>query len=246
MAVAVPTSQGAHNVRSRYEPMTSGHAEALVPMIESVMAEAGLVPEDLDRLAFTSGPGTFTGTRICVATARALALARDVELVAVSSLWAIATYAITRIPDCGHDSDAVLIARDARRDEYYAEVVDTDGRSLTGPRLLSADQAAYLCPGYRLFVIGSGADAVMAAAKAVGREVADGRNDQLKPDHLEPDAHFFIGWAASAEPLQSPPVPHYLRAADAKPSSKPAVRRQTGERGAAADHGVTNLSKDAT
>ena len=58
-----------------FEAMQKGHAERLLPMIEMVMCEAGLEFKSLDRIAVTYGPGTFTGTRICVSAARALALA---------------------------------------------------------------------------------------------------------------------------------------------------------------------------
>ena len=56
-----------------FEAMQKGHAERLLPMVETVMSEAGLAFGALDRIAVTCGPGTFTGTRICVSAARALA-----------------------------------------------------------------------------------------------------------------------------------------------------------------------------
>ena len=69
-----------------FEPMQKGHAERLLPMVEAVMAEAGLAFGALDRIAVSRGPGTFTGTRICVSAARALALATKAEIVSLSSL----------------------------------------------------------------------------------------------------------------------------------------------------------------
>jgi tRNA threonylcarbamoyladenosine biosynthesis protein TsaB len=55
------------------ERFETGHAERLIPMVEEVMSRAGLTFSHIDRLAVTVGPGTFTGTRIGVAAARALA-----------------------------------------------------------------------------------------------------------------------------------------------------------------------------
>ncbi|MBZ0141385.1 MAG: tRNA (adenosine(37)-N6)-threonylcarbamoyltransferase complex dimerization subunit type 1 TsaB, partial [Pseudorhodoplanes sp.] len=56
-------------------PMTRGHAEALMPVIETVMRDSGLAFSDLDRIAVTTGPGSFTGLRVGIAAARGIALA---------------------------------------------------------------------------------------------------------------------------------------------------------------------------
>ncbi len=69
----------------RFERLERGHAEAIVPMIQQVMAEAGAEYGELDRIAVTVGPGTFTGVRIGVATARGLALATGAPLLGVTS-----------------------------------------------------------------------------------------------------------------------------------------------------------------
>ena len=60
--------------------MTRGHAEALMPMVADVMAESGLDFAELDRIAATVGPGSFTGVRIAIAAARALALVTRAKL----------------------------------------------------------------------------------------------------------------------------------------------------------------------
>lgn len=211
----------------RSEPMQTGHAEALMPMIEQVMDEAELRFEDVDRLAVTTGPGTFTGTRITVAAARALALALAVPVVGFSSLWAIGVAAGRRLPDFGGPSDAVLVARDARRDEVYVEVTAADGSSLTGPCLVSPSAAARLCADRRLFIVGSGAEPVAAAARSLGRDAICGFEDLFCNDRLQPDAAILAEFAASAEPLDASPRPLYLRAADAKPQSAGVLPRAT-------------------
>jgi len=73
-----------------FEPRSRGHAEALLPMIEAVLAEAGLRLDALDRLAVTVGPGSFAGTRVGLAAARGLALATGLPLVGVTTLEAVA------------------------------------------------------------------------------------------------------------------------------------------------------------
>src|SRR6266404_2143129 len=72
------------------ERIGRGRAERLMPMIESALAEAGADFADLDRVAVTTGPGSFTGVRVGIAAARGLALALDIPAVGVRSLDALA------------------------------------------------------------------------------------------------------------------------------------------------------------
>ena len=74
----------------RAEVMARGHAEALFPMIEAVLSEAGAHPGDLTRIAVCTGPGSFTGVRAGVAAARGLALGLGIPAVGVSRLAALA------------------------------------------------------------------------------------------------------------------------------------------------------------
>ena len=67
-------------------PMTRGHAEALMPLLKRVMDAAGLTFSDIDRVAVTTGPGSFTGLRVGIAAARGIALAADKPAVGVSTL----------------------------------------------------------------------------------------------------------------------------------------------------------------
>jgi tRNA threonylcarbamoyladenosine biosynthesis protein TsaB len=77
-------------VIQREEPMQKGQAERLVPMLEQVLAEGGILWADLRRIAVGVGPGNFTGVRISVATARGLALALGIPAVGVTRLEALA------------------------------------------------------------------------------------------------------------------------------------------------------------
>jgi len=89
------------------------HAELILPMIESLLAEAGLVRAQLDGIAVGRGPGAFTGVRLAIAVAQGLALALEVPIVPVSSLAVLAQDA----PDAGASILAVI---DARMGEVYA------------------------------------------------------------------------------------------------------------------------------
>src|SRR5262249_44399584 len=90
VAVRWRGDDGAWLLREAQEVRARGHAERLMPMICERMAEAGLSFGELDRIAVTIGPGGFTGVRVGVAAARALALATGVPTVAASSLAVMA------------------------------------------------------------------------------------------------------------------------------------------------------------
>ncbi|HUO82066.1 MAG TPA: tRNA (adenosine(37)-N6)-threonylcarbamoyltransferase complex dimerization subunit type 1 TsaB [Gammaproteobacteria bacterium] len=90
------------------------HARLILPMIESLLDEAGMALVALDALAFGRGPGSFTGLRIAAGIVQGLALGADLPVVAVSDLAALAQGAMRR-----HGWPAVLAALDARMGEVY-------------------------------------------------------------------------------------------------------------------------------
>ncbi len=105
------------------------HAARLLVLAERAMAEAGVAWDDVDRIAVGVGPGGFTGLRIGIATARAIAQARGLSLVPVGSLAALAAGAE---PAAG----PVAAVLDARRGEVFAGVWAA-GRELIGPAALA-------------------------------------------------------------------------------------------------------------
>lgn len=98
--------------------MERGQAEALVPMLSAVLAEAGVAWADLDRLSVTVGPGSFTGLRVGLATARAASLASGVPIVGVTTLEAFAHGVGADVRARGGTIVAVV---DARRDDVYVQ-----------------------------------------------------------------------------------------------------------------------------
>lgn len=205
-AIGVRGSDLQWEVTGDREAMRQGHAEALLPMVERVVVRAGLALSDIDRIAVTHGPGTFTGVRTGLAAARALALACNVPAIGVSSLWAIGAAA----------GGNVLVAADAGRGRLFIQAIGTEGTALTAPALATLDEAAALALARGLPVTGSGA-AVLAAA---GFEIRALAGD---PD---PDARTLIAFAAPCEPPAHPPRPLYLREPDAKPQVGAAIARQ--------------------
>jgi tRNA threonylcarbamoyladenosine biosynthesis protein TsaB len=108
------------------------HAARLLPLLEGALAEGGAGWDDVERIAVGVGPGGFTGLRIGIATARALAQARDLPLVPVSSLAALAA---------GAGPGAVAAVLDARRGEVFAAAWDGE-RELLAPAALAPDALA--------------------------------------------------------------------------------------------------------
>jgi tRNA threonylcarbamoyl adenosine modification protein YeaZ len=95
------------------------HTTRLLPLVEELLGRAGMSFDDLDRVAVGIGPGTFTGLRIGIATARALAQARALPLVGVSTLHSLAYGAEVALAD-GHAIETVVPTLDARRGEVFA------------------------------------------------------------------------------------------------------------------------------
>ena len=124
--LAIDTSLGACSVAvvndervlgHAFEVMARGHAEALAPMVEATMKRGGREFANLERLAVTTGPGTFTGQRVGLAFMRAMRIALGIPLVGVTTLSAMAEQAMA---ETGAGIGVGL--HDARRDEVYLEI----------------------------------------------------------------------------------------------------------------------------
>lgn len=118
-------ADGRHDVIARRLHAPRQQTELLLPMIDEVLTEAGIRLDDLDALAYSCGPGAFTGVRIAAAVAQGLALGADLPVVAVSSLQALAQGAY-RV----HGAQAVLASFDARMQEIYAGAYLLDANGL--------------------------------------------------------------------------------------------------------------------
>ena len=193
-----------------------GHATRLLPMVADVLARAGGRWEAVERIAVGTGPGTFTGLRIGVATARALARAREIPLVGVSSLEALAAAAV------GEAGGRVVVAViDARRGEAFAAawrggepVLDA---AALGPGEL-AEQVGKLAAasGAAPLAVGDGALRFTQQLELAGAEIppADSRLHRISAiNHCR---------LAADRPAISPAEvkPAYLRAPDAKIPSR--------------------------
>jgi tRNA threonylcarbamoyl adenosine modification protein YeaZ len=163
------------------------HAELLTPTVRSVLADAGVSMADLEAVVAGLGPGPYTGLRVGVVTAAALADARGIPVVGVCSLDAVGAGART-------------VVTDARRKEVYWARYDADGARVAGP---AVDRPADLSP--TMPVVGDAAFAERLGVEVAAAEVTTaGLLRAAAPQLVDP---------SSAGAL----VPLYLRRPDAVP-----------------------------
>jgi tRNA threonylcarbamoyladenosine biosynthesis protein TsaB len=215
-AALLRASGGSQELFARSERMARGHAEALMPMVASLLAEADTAASALDLIAATLGPGSFTGVRIAIAAARGLALATSAKLWGTDSLTVMAHTA--RAAGLDTSGAPFAVAVDARRSMLYFALFDAEGQRLEGPALVAPDDAAARLPDGLTIAVGSGAVLLAEAARGRSRML-----DAALPD-LEPDASSLTLLALAAKETLPSLRPLYLRPPDAKP--QPATARR--------------------
>ena len=196
-------------------PMTRGHAEALMPLIARVMDQAGLAFTDLDRVAVTTGPGSFTGLRVGIAAARGIALATGKSAVGLSTLFA---YAAPQM--AADDRIPVVAAIDARHGHVYLQVFGPGGRTPSAPRLAPLREAVQAASAAPACIVGSAAQSVAAGLSQADAEPAA---VDARP---APDIAWVARIGAGLPEGQSPPRPQYLRAPDAQPQNAAQLPRR--------------------
>ncbi len=196
-------------------PMVRGHAEALLPLIARVMDQAKIEFPELDRIVVTVGPGSFTGLRVGISAARAIALASSKPAVGVTTLAAFAAPHIA-----GDDSTAVAAVIDARHDHVYLQVFGRGGRTLVPPRIVSLAEAVRAASSAPTRIVGSAAN-LLAAAWPAGEA-----KPKLIEEHPAPDIAWVARLGVAAMEAQGPPKPLYLRLPDAQPQDAARLPRR--------------------
>jgi tRNA threonylcarbamoyl adenosine modification protein YeaZ len=188
--------------------MKRGHAEALMPLISRVMTASGLSYLGLDRIAVTTGPGSFTGLRVGISAARGIGLAADKPVVGLTTL---AAYVAPPVAE--EQEQPIIAAIDARHDHVYFQVVAGNGSVLMRPAIVPIEDTFVASRFGALRMVGNAA-----------RLLADRwPKHAAAPALVDPRPGPDIGWVAwlgaATEPGTAPAKPFYLRPPDAKPKA---------------------------
>jgi tRNA threonylcarbamoyladenosine biosynthesis protein TsaB len=219
-AVAWQSAASEEPLHARDDPAVGQrprHTACLLTLIEELLERSGTTFRQLERIAVGVGPGTFTGLRIGIATARALGQALGIPLVGVSTLESLAVsvehaYLVgNRRPDAdrahplrGGHPDAVVSVLDARRGEVFAaawSLTSGDRVSLFGVRALRPGElAALLVTSERLvpdrtLAVGDGALAFRDILESSGVAIPDGDSEFHK---VSASSHCRLAWALPA------------------------------------------------
>jgi len=213
-ACSVALSEDETILAFHHEERARGHAETLLPIIKSLMTEARTRFEDLDMIAVSVGPGTFTGLRIGLAAARGIAIAANKPCLGITTLNALAA----SVPAELADGCVIIPAIDARRKEIYVQSYRYEDNSarptpIDVPQAVEISAAHTFLPDTPFLILGSGGPLLKEAGQLEGLsfELAD-----LEPN---PDARVIAALARErGVPVEGspPPAPLYLRGPDAK------------------------------
>ena len=196
--------------------LARGHAEALLPLVERVVARVEGGFEGLDRVAVTVGPGSYTGLRVGLSAARAIGLATGIPVVGVTTLSALLA------PLLAHERRGP----DRRRDRCPPRLGLPPGHEHDGGHRRAAEPSSGWrrpppCSPAPSTLVGSGAPAGRSAAAGARGLDGDGRRRRGAPE---------IAWVASlgmlADPAQALPRPLYLRGPDAQPQDHARLARR--------------------
>jgi tRNA threonylcarbamoyladenosine biosynthesis protein TsaB len=201
----VAVRRGGRVLAARTEAMAQGHAVRLVPLVLEVLAEAGVAVAEIDLFGVTTGPGSFTGLRVGLATVGGLALGAGRKIVGIPSFDAV-------LADLDPVADGtILVALNGRRTEPFARMFDAAGRPLGDPLCLPAADLAALIPPGALTVAGDGADLLLPAlaGRAGVRHAGTGA--------IDPATVARLAAARAGEAREGPPPPLYVRPPDAVP-----------------------------
>ncbi|KRE21327.1 tRNA threonylcarbamoyladenosine biosynthesis protein TsaB [Bosea sp. Root483D1] len=195
--------------------MERGHAEALMPMIERVMGKIEGGFSSLDRVAVTIGPGSYTGLRVGISAARAIALAAGIPAIGISTLAASAA------PFIGREGGRVVAAAvDARHGQVWFQAMNAQGKQLVSVRQVNHRDAARAIGAGPVSLVGSAALAVANEAWAIGLDAL------VVDDAKAPDVTWVARLGLIADPESAPPRPLYLKPPETTPQDRARLPRR--------------------
>jgi tRNA threonylcarbamoyladenosine biosynthesis protein TsaB len=195
----------------RFDAMVRGQAEILVPMTLAVLKEAGADFGQLDLVAVTVGPGSFTGLRTGLSTARGIALARDIPMLGVTTLETVAYTAAAEAATRDAPDMVLVIALETRRADIYLQCFAPGLAPLTPPRAVLPENVAGALPAGTLFVAGDARERLRDPLAAAGKNVQFGTGAGL-PDAASVAAIAADRWTPGEGGTvgRAPPAPVYL------------------------------------
>ncbi|MBY0532548.1 MAG: tRNA (adenosine(37)-N6)-threonylcarbamoyltransferase complex dimerization subunit type 1 TsaB [Xanthobacteraceae bacterium] len=196
--------------------MRRGHAEALIPIIADTMKAAGLDYPELDRIATTVGPGSYTGLRVCISAARGIAMAASKPAVGITTLAALSAPLIEEDP-----AVPVVAAIDARHGNVFFHMAGAGHRVLLSARHTPLEEAILTVAAGPVRLVGPGA-ALLASKWPRHTGPAPVSVDV----RTKPSIEWVARLAAATEPTRSPAKPLYLRAPDVTPQTSHHIARQ--------------------
>ncbi len=194
------------------EPMMRGQAEVLVPMIQSVVQQAGHDISDMDLFSVTIGPGAFTGVRIGISTARSLAFAAGKPLGGYTTMEVIAA---ERAAENKQD-ESIAVLLETKRKDFYVQIFSGAGQKITAPAALELDDVLSLIEKHKGVLIG---DAVKRFREMTTAESLKGWEIEGETYNL-PDTNRLSIMARAHEGPYERISPLYLRGADVSKSKK--------------------------
>ena len=195
--------------------MDRGHAEALMPLVERVMKNVEGGFGSLSRVAVTVGPGSYTGLRVGISPARAIALAAGIPAIGISTLAASAA------PFIGREGGRVVAAAvDAKHGQVWFQAMNAQGKQLVSVRQVNHRDAARAIGAGPVSLVGSAALAVANEAWAIGLDAL------VVDDAKAPDVTWVARLGMIADPESAPPRPLYLKAPETTPQDRARLPRR--------------------
>ncbi|MBO0346404.1 tRNA (adenosine(37)-N6)-threonylcarbamoyltransferase complex dimerization subunit type 1 TsaB [Roseibium sp. CAU 1637] len=193
------------------ETIGRGHAERLTGMLGEAMAEASCAFSDLDRIAVTTGPGSFTGMRVGLSVARGFGLVLGKPVVGITTLAAMAKPFLGEV-----QTHPVFVSMEGKGEEIYCQLFGAEGVPRSPAEVRRLSELSETLPPETRFVGASSRRVV----EAVGAST-----DRILSEAACPDVADVARLGVLADPKQARPVPLYLRPPDAAPQKKGKIAR---------------------
>ena len=211
VSACVLDSGASEPIISETLPMERGHAEALLPLVERIMARVDGGFASLDRIAVTVGPGSFTGIRVAISAARGFGVALSIPVVGVSSL---AAYSVPLVlaPKPG----TIVAAIDARHGQVYVQAFAASGAVLLGPTVLPLVEVIGQLGVGPFRITGSAAPLLAISAWSLHKDA------EVEGEILAPSIACVARLGLLADPAAALPRPLYIKPPDVKlPAARP-------------------------